>query len=156
MTNMCHFHTLSTSIVNLIPPLIIFMNLKLVELSCDMIGSPCVNVPVCIYPIGTFGIVVCVILIIIITVAPPTFISGVSFLLADLTENTVLEGSGNTVGVLSMPSFWAPPLVLASALLWLRVLWRTRRTVWWWRRVWQQRGLILRVHWAVLLLGYVC
>jgi hypothetical protein len=83
MTNISNFHTLSTSIVNLITPLIVFMNLKLVELSHGEVYGSNIYVPICVYPISVLVFLWCVI-IIIITIMPPTFIGKVSFLFSNL------------------------------------------------------------------------
>jgi hypothetical protein len=61
------------------------MNIELVELSSDMMCGICINVPVCIYTIGTLlllcSIIISSSIIIIITIEPPTIRSRVALLL---------------------------------------------------------------------------
>jgi hypothetical protein len=72
------------------------MNIDLVELISDMICGTCVYVPICINPIGTFGFFWWLV-IIIITITPPALISWMTFLLADLTEDTILPRCSTTI-----------------------------------------------------------
>jgi hypothetical protein len=89
MTNISNVHTLSTSIVDLIMALIILMNIELVELSSDMMRG-CINIPVCVYSIGTFGLLWWWWCIIIITIAPPAISCRVSFLFANMIVDPIL------------------------------------------------------------------
>jgi hypothetical protein len=82
------------------------MNIELVELSSDMMCGACVNVPICVYTIGTFGLLWW---IFIITIAQP--VECPSFLATPLRLRTrpilallllrrrlLLEGMWRTVG----------------------------------------------------------
>jgi hypothetical protein len=100
-----NFPTLSTSIANLIKPVVLLMNLKLVELSCDMISSTSIHVPVYIYSIGTFGVVSgCVINI---TITPSKLTSGVSFICTYLANYALLQ-RGRNMTLFGLPTpLWA-------------------------------------------------
>jgi hypothetical protein len=60
-----------------------------------MCGS-CVNIPVGVYTIGTLLLLRSIIFI-IITIAPPTVMSRVTLLLANLTENSFLPWRCNSI-----------------------------------------------------------
>jgi hypothetical protein len=78
-----------------------------------MISNTSIHIPICVNTIGALFLGRSVIIIIvIITITPPTFICRVTFLFADLTKDPLFPWRSNMPRLLSATSFRTMRLLL--------------------------------------------